>query len=207
MGVRTVGDLTLADTTVRAAQASNWALRARGELLVARARAITDQTVRRLTGRYTWLMPSKVDVAVYLIADRDPGDGVLVALGCLVQKPDGEEVLICVSGPGAEREALADVLGLVSRTLASVDARNENGEQLIAPIFLYEPSEARDLQEALGRHLGDDFIRARLLDLIQIFPPDEVVVHEPDYKGNDAGVSPMAMVLVARNTLGLRAAL
>jgi hypothetical protein len=48
--------------------------------------------------------------------------------------------------------------------------------------FLYEPSEAINLQKAVGRHLDDARIREGLLNLVRLFPPDDVVP-EPEFRG------------------------
>jgi hypothetical protein len=50
-------------------------------------------------------------------------------------------------------------------------------------VFVYEPSEARDLQAALGRHLHDATVRAGLLNLIRMFPP-EPLQPDPEYRGH-----------------------
>ena len=47
---------------------------------------------------------------------------------------------------------------------------------------VYEPAEARDLQAALGRHLGDSAVRRGLLELVRMFPP-EPLQPDPEYRG------------------------
>src|SRR5262249_15195953 len=140
----------------------------RGEVLTSRAAALVSGNVRRLANRFSWLMPPRVDLGIYLAVDRDPVAGELVALGCHVARPDGrnEQTIALARTPDEERQALRRVLGEVLTVLTEVDTENRrdsgtNGTY--AHVFLYEPAEGRDLQEALGRHLSDDAIRSGLL--------------------------------------------
>jgi hypothetical protein len=74
-------------------------------------------------------------------------------------------------------------LGKVIEKLFEIDKVNrESNANLFAHIFLYEPSEAKDLQEIIGFYLNDEIIRNGLLNIVRIFPPEEVIP-EPEYKG------------------------
>lgn len=53
---------------------------------------------------------------------------------------------------------------------------------MFAHIFFYEPAEATNLQQAIGRHLDNEIIRSGLLNLVRLFPPDDVVP-EPEFRG------------------------
>ncbi|NVJ15319.1 PD-(D/E)XK nuclease family protein [Myxococcus sp. AM010] len=187
LGVRTVGQLASARNLAANPGASTWALKARGQVLVARAQALRERAVYRLPGWHSWLMPPRVDVAIHLVADRDPVEGNLVALGCLIVRDGHAEPTVAVIRRGEdELPALREVLGRVIQVLTEVDAWNaghDESQGLHAHIFLYEPSEGSDLQEALGRHLADPAIRTGLLHLIRMFPPDEVRAVEPEYRG------------------------
>lgn len=181
-GVRSVAEFArLAPRDV----GDTWALQSRATYLLARARALASGEASRLPDRYTWLMPPRVDVAIHLVADRDPGDGVLVALGCLVRKAGSPgERTVEVMARGEEGEALKRVLWRVAGALGEVDRHNAAGASppLHAHIYLYDPSEARDLQEALGRHLDDPKVRGGLLDLVRMFPPEDTPAPEPGYR-------------------------
>lgn len=185
LGIRQVGQLVDQDVLVKQ-QGQSWALRARHSQYVQRAKAILEDKIFRLEERHTWLMPPRTDVGIYIVADRDPVDGELVALGCAVYDDDAltTQCLKVVTQSGREHElsALLEVLGHVVQALSRVDQANADGAQLIAHLFVYEPAEAIDIQEALGRHLEERDIRTALLDLVRIFPPDEIRP-EPEYKG------------------------
>jgi hypothetical protein len=187
LGIREVEQLARAARLASPSGSVSWALKARGPTLVARARALQDQHLQRLPDRRSWLMPPRVDVAIHLVADRDPMEGNLVTLGCLVTREGRAESTVKVIVRGEdERQALREVLGRVIEILTRVDAwnaRREEAQGLHAHLFLYEPSEGRDLQEALGRHLEDPEIRTGLLHLVRMFPPDEVRAVEPEYRG------------------------
>lgn len=188
MGVSTVGALAQAQG-LRASLASSgpWALRARGDRLVARSNAIVTSQCQRLPNRFTWLMPERVDVAIYLVADRSPIDGDLVALGCLISGPNRNEATVkVVRRSGDELAALVSVLGRVVEVLTDIDTWNRGHseqEALFAHLFVYEPSEAVDLQDALGRHIDNPRIRLGLVHFIRMFPPEQVTAPEPEYRG------------------------
>lgn len=187
LGIRDVEQLARAARLTSSSGSLPWALKARGPTLVARASALQSQSLQRLPERRSWLMPPRVDVAIHLVADRDPMEGNLVTLGCLVTREGRTESTVEVIVRGEdERQALRKVLGRVIELLTRVDAwnaRREEAQGLHAHLFLYDPSEGRDLQEALGRHLEDPEIRTGLLHLVRMFPPDEVRAVEPEYRG------------------------
>ena len=169
----------------------DWTLRTHGNTLVHRAKALTAGRILRLEGHYSLQMPPRVDRPIYLVADRDPVDGRLAALGCLVVGESGlEEYHVrVIADEEREAEALVEILGVVLRTLSEVDRWNEESgasAPLHTHIFTYEPAEAADLRDAIGRHLDKAAIRQGLLDLVRIFPPDQVVP-EPDYQGFQIG--------------------
>jgi hypothetical protein len=163
-----------------------WGLRTRGDALTARAAALLNRAVQRLPGQMTYRMPGHIDVGLYLLADHDPIEDRLAALGCLCEQGGQRDFTVAaVTSPGraAEREALRRVLGALVAHLQRIDAHNAaGGAPLFAHLFLYEPAEAEDLQQALRRHLDDAVIREELLDLVRMFPP-EPLHGEPEYGG------------------------
>ena len=188
--VTTVGELAElpSDELRQRSRGQSWVLNHRGKTLIHRARALRDEKVERLPEAMTWMMPPHVDVGIFLVADRNPIDGKLVTLGCLKVHGSERELTVEIiesASPEDERRALLEVLGTVYGYLTEVDAHNQQNadKQLQAHLFIYEPSEAKDLQDALGRHLDDPSVRKALLDLIRIFPPDDLVVGEPEYHG------------------------
>lgn len=182
--IRTVGDLAESHGLETNPSVTAWGVRSRARELVARAVALDKGTISRLPDRFSWLMPPRTDVAIHLVVDRSPIDDILLTIGCHITRSDSapERLVHVVSDPTEERDALFNVLGRIVATLGEVDARNMAGEALQAHLFLYEPSEGADLQAALGRHLGDGAIRNELLELVRIFPPDQVMP-DPTYKG------------------------
>ncbi len=189
LGIRTVGKLAEA-RGLRASSAGSWALRRRAELLTRRAQALIAGKVQRIPGVASYLMPSQVDVGLYLIVDVDPVEDNLITLGYL-RREDGQDrhlVEVLIDGtPERESEALCEVLGQLVADLADIDHHNAEHEdaptqQIQAHIFLYEPSEAAALQDAVARHLENPLVRTGLLHLIRMFPPEDVVP-EPEFRG------------------------
>ena len=184
MGVLDVG--ALARTQSLQGANTSWSLRARGQQFIARAQALVDGTPRRLADRFSWLMPPRVDVAFYLVVDRDPIDGNLATLGLLRSQSEAEpQSTIRLIRSGAEElDAIKCVMGQLVNDLEAIDAHNaaEPDDPIVSHIFLYESSEARDLQATLGRHLEDKEIRSGLLHMLRMFPPEDVVP-EPGYRG------------------------
>ena len=189
LGVRKVGQLAEAHG-LRASSGGSWALRRRAELLTRRAQALIADEVQRLPGVASYLMPPRVDVGLYLIIDVDPVENNLIALGYLRNERGNNryQVEILPDGrPELESEALCKVLGSLVADLAAIDRHNADHEdlpsqQIYAHIFLYEPSEATGLQDAVARHLENPLVRTGLLHLIRMFPPEDVVP-EPEFRG------------------------
>jgi hypothetical protein len=193
MNIKTVADLAAAND-LPATPDLNWSLNANARLLVSRAAAIASGKVARFPDRHTYRMPPRIDVAIYLLADHDPVEGRLATIGCLVDRLHAGERAFTLhpiaerGGPG-EHAALVSVMQAVATELADVDSHNQLCEQngdhsnaRFAHIFLYEPSEAADLQRAMGRHLASADVRQGLLRMVQMFPPEDFPP-EPEYKG------------------------
>lgn len=189
LGTDKVGKLAEA-RGLRASSAGSWALRRRAELLTRRAQALVAGEVQRIPGVATYLMPPRVDVGLYLIVDVDPVEDNLITLGYLRSEGGKSEYLVEVlpdGGPERESDALCKVLGQLVTDLAVIDRHNaahedSPEEQIQAHIFLYEPSEAAGLQDAVARHLENPLVRTGLLHLIRMFPPEDVVP-EPEFRG------------------------
>jgi hypothetical protein len=190
LGIFNVGDLANAAGLHAASAQGSWALRRRADVLVARANAIVSGDARRLKDADTYLMPARVDVGFYLVVDTDPITNTLITLGYLRDGPGGQRVetrIVEQSAPRAERDALCHVMGSLLGELASIDAHNaqhegEPAKHIYSHLFLYEPSEAINLQEAVARHLDDETVRSGLLNIVRMFPPDDVIP-EPEFRG------------------------
>ncbi|GAB6062563.1 hypothetical protein [Deferrisoma palaeochoriense] len=189
LGIRTVGEMVSKASTYTGGHAADtdWRLANWGRTLWERAGALLDRRWRFVPGAVTLRMPPKTDVSVCLAADRDPVAGRLATVGALVTDSGTEtlRVVRLIRTPQEESSALLEVLGQVVGELARVDRENQErppGEGKILHVFVYEPAEARDLAEALGRHLDNELLTRCLLDLIRMFPP-ESVVPEPEYRG------------------------
>lgn len=189
-GIATVGALSNARGVVQSDGAS-WSLKRKLGALVERARSISGAEVRRTSEPYSMLMPGRVGTRILLSVDVDPVDDMLVALGCAIERADGtraeEIVVIPTARRSDEVEALKRVFGVVLRELQAIAANNDQGgsdgaQAILAHIYLYEPSEAVAIQAAVKRHIDDPGVRATLLELIRMFPPDNVVA-EPEYRG------------------------
>jgi hypothetical protein len=191
LGAPTVAALSEKGSGIGRMDGAGWSLGRRAETLIARAKALRDDAVANGSEAHSFLMPPRSDVSLYLVADHDPVDDGLVTLGYLYVDGNGAREMIEVL-PSAERAAEADALvNVFSRLvfdLAAVDAHNAaieeggEGESLYAHIFVYEPAEVGALQEAVKRHLDDDRVRQGLLDMVRLFPPEEVVP-EPEFRG------------------------
>lgn len=189
LGISTVGKLAEAQG-LRASSGGSWALRRRAESLVRRAQALVADEVQRIPGVASYLMPPRVDVALYLVVDVDPVEDNLITLGYLRSERGKNRHLVEVlqeGSPELESAALCKVLGQLVQDLAEIDRHNAAHEdapaqQFHAHIFLYEPSEAVDLQDAVGRHLQNALVRTGLLHLVRMFPPEDVVP-EPEFRG------------------------
>ncbi|MBJ7533298.1 PD-(D/E)XK nuclease family protein [Rhodomicrobium vannielii ATCC 17100] len=191
IGVRSVEQLAELGAGVGRIDGAGWSLSRRADLLVSRARALREGSVQPGPEQHTFLMPPRADVAVYLVADHDPVDDTLVTLGYRYVDRSGVHEHIEVlptSDRSAEADALVRVFGLLVSDLEAVDAHNAAVNDVTAPsnlyahIFLYEATEAVELQNAVKRHLDDPRVRTGLLHMVRLFPPDEVVP-EPEFRG------------------------
>jgi hypothetical protein len=190
LGIFNVGELANAAGLRVASAQGSWALKRRADVLVARANALVSGNARRLIDADTYLMPPRVDVGFYLVVDTDPITNTLIALGYLRDGPDGQKVetrIMEKSDPKAERDALCQVMGSLLGELAAIDTHNARNEGepaklIYSHLFIYEPAEAINLQEAVGRHLDDGTVRSGLLNIVRMFPPDDVIP-EPEFRG------------------------
>lgn len=189
-GVRTVGELANF-TSLRQEPGLAWSLKRSARLLVERAQAIVKQKVNRTTEPYTMLMPHRVDTAVYLIADHDAVADRLITLGCRIVRRDGSTdehvAIIDQDAPQGEADALVKVFGMAIGELTAIDQHNaklsyDPDTSIYAHIFVYEPAEANNIKDAVGRNLDDPRICAGLLDMIRLFPPEDVTP-EPEFRG------------------------
>lgn len=189
-GLDSVAKLAAKGAGIGRIDGAGWTLSRRAETLVTRAGALRDGRSGPGTEAQTFLMPPRTDVSIHLVADHDPVDDTLVTLGYLYVH--GEEVrervrVLPTSSRQAEADALVDIFGQVIADLTAIHAHNESRadsdpEALYAHIFVYEPAEAGVLQNAVRRHLEDPRVRTGLLDMVRLFPPDEVVP-EPEFRG------------------------
>ena len=185
--IRTVGDLAAVSNLGSVNRTVSWSLQSKSETLISRARAIALGAVVRNPNAYSLHMPPQVDVGLLLLSDFDPVGGGLVSLGYLRMQGEDRKELIEVLPSGKREEeaaAIKRVLGAALADLSAVDQWNAAEKQppLHAHIFVYEPSEAQYLREAIGRHLDDAGVRSGLLNMIRIFPPDQAVP-EPEFRG------------------------
>jgi hypothetical protein len=192
LGARSVGSLAQQGSSIAQRDGAGWSLARRAETLIARAKALRDDEVGAGSEPHSFLMPPKTDVSLYLVADHDPVDDGLVTLGYLYVDSEGVRETIEVL-PGASRSAEADALVKVFTQLiadlGAIDSHNraleESGEEegaLYAHIFVFEPAEVRALQDAVKRNLDDERIRNGLLDMVRLFPPEDIVP-EPEFRG------------------------
>lgn len=165
-----------------------WSLSRRAPQLIGRARALSSGAIARTEEEHSFLMPPRVDEVLLLSVDHDPVDDRIAAIGYRRVR-DGKIVREALEVPrtamlGDEADAMAAVLGPLIEDLTAIDAANADAPDggVFAHIFLYEPSEAMNLQRAVGRHLDDARIRGGLLHLVRLFPPEDVVP-EPELRG------------------------
>ncbi|MGS0649089.1 PD-(D/E)XK nuclease family protein [Komagataeibacter melomenusus] len=190
-GIHTVAQLAQCGSEVGQMDGAGWALSRRGEMLVERARALRDDAILRRPDACTFLMPPRVDVAVYLVADFDPLDDMLVTLGYRIVDETGVRdtvEVLSTSERAQETAALIKIFGRLQADLAKIDAGNAAIGNPDAPgnryvhIFVYETTEAITLQNAVRRHLDNNIVRTGLLNMIRLFPPDELIP-EPELRG------------------------
>jgi predicted RecB family nuclease len=187
--VNSVGAVADLLDTKPVSQMDSWALKRRAETLAYRAKALVSENAIRIPGVATYLMPPAVNVSLFLVLDIDPVENNIAAIGYLRSENGKEnfEIEVLQTGePHLERNALIKVLGQLISDLTEIDHHNKttNDPNLKkqAHIFLYEPSEAVGLQEAVARHLQDSQVRNGLLHLVRMFPPEDVVP-EPEFRG------------------------
>lgn len=191
IGIGSVAQLAEMGSGIGRIDGAGWSLSRRADLLVSRARALRDDDVNPGPEPHSFLMPPRADAAIYLVADHDPVDDNLVTLGYRYVDSAGAREHIEIL-PTADRKAEADALvrtfGRLILDLEAIDAHNAaidnpaDPASLFAHIFLYEPTEALVLQNAVKRHLDDPRVRTGLLHMVRLFPPDEVVP-EPEFRG------------------------
>lgn len=192
VGASTVARLADMGAGIGRMDGAGWTLSRRAETLVARAKALRDGGVGPGPEPHSFLMPPRTDAALYLVADHDPVDDGLVTLGYLFAQDGALRETIEVlptSGRQPEAEALVRIFSRVLADLAAIDSHNASlplGDAdpaaLYAHIFVYEAAEATALQEAVKRHLDDPRVRGGLLNMVRLFPPEEVVP-EPEFRG------------------------
>lgn len=166
-----------------------WSLSRRAPVLVLRAQAILNQSVLPTDEKQSFLMPPRVHATLLLSVDHDPVDNRIAALGYSFIR-DGATARTIVEVPRSgshadEADVLVQVLAPLIADLAAIDAENAEAtdeQGVIAHIFLFEPAEALNLQKAVGRHLDDPRVREGLLNLVRLFPPEDVVP-EPEFRG------------------------
>lgn len=166
---------------------TSWSLQRKSEAIIARAGAQVANAILRMPDTLSYLMPAKIDRAFYLLADHDAVEDNLVTVGYLRRggAPRSIVRVIDQTSDDAERVALLEVFTALIADLGEIDAHNSTADpdqQLQVHIFIYEPTEAKAIQAAIGRHLDDPDIRSSLLHAVRLFPPDDVVP-EPEFKG------------------------
>lgn len=189
-GIATVHALAGMGSALGRIDGAGWSLSKRADTLISRAKALRDDKVQPGPEPHSFLMPPRADVAVYLVADNDPVDDTLVTLGYRLVDAAGAHDHIEVlphSDQASEADALVRVFSRLIADLQAVDGFNANLDDddpaaKFAHIFLYEASEAVSLQNAVKRHLADPRVRAGLLHMVRLFPPEEIVP-EPEFRG------------------------
>lgn len=136
-------------------------------------------------------MPPRADAMLLLSVDHDPVDDRIAAIGYRRIQDGGvrhESIEVPASGSMAdEAEVMIRVLSALILDLTEIDQANGalptgSPDARYAHIFFYEPAEAANLQRAIGRHLDNEVIRAGLLHLVRLFPPEDIVP-EPEFRG------------------------
>jgi predicted RecB family nuclease len=188
-GIRTVADLARTEG-IGQREGVGWTLQRRADQLRLRAKALVEARPLRSREEHSFLMPPLVDIAIFLVVDHDPVDDMLTSIGLLVRKAGQTEPMIeIIEQPDrdGEADAMCRIFTLLLDALGEIDAHNrtalDNGTATSTThIFFYEAAEAQNLQRAIGRHLDDPRIRAGLLHIVRIFPPEDVVP-EPEFRG------------------------
>lgn len=182
-GISSVGEFARFESKNQ--ETLNWGLQRKHELLQGRAKSLCTGISSVRGDTYTYLMPPRFDWAVYLLVDRNPISGRLATLGCLLERDGRQEYKICVLTKQDESEelhALVEIALFVGAFLSQADTINESDGNVHLHLFVYEPAEAEYLAEAFSRHLDSSEIRSTILQLLRIFPPEEIP-REPEYSG------------------------
>lgn len=185
--IHNVGDLAKA-TGLAKLPGGSWSLQRRAKSLLDRSNALISGAVKRSSEEHTFLMPPRVDTALFLAVDHDPVDDTLVTLGYSIVRKTGVDRIVKViegSDRRSEADAIVFVLGKLLFDLAEIDEHNKTAndeDRQRAHIFFYEPAEAVNLHKAIARHLDDPRIRSGLLNIVRLFPPEDVVP-EPEFRG------------------------
>ena len=188
-GIRTVSELAKA-SGIGKQDGVGWSLQRSAQQLSERATSLVEDRIQRTENEHSFLMPPKVDVALFLTVDHDPLDDMISAIGYRYCSGTENRQKICVvsdSDRRHEADAICEIVGDLLADLKKIDEHNvsaeESGEDpLRAHIFVFEPAEGRNLQAAIGRHIDDPRIRQGLLDIVRLFPPEDVVP-EPEFRG------------------------
>jgi predicted RecB family nuclease len=189
-GIKTVSDLASSTSEKALGNNAGWTLTRRIDSLIARAKAISGNTILAGSESHSYLLPPRTDVSLYLSVDADPIDDQLATLGYLYcDKTQTRQIVRILpdSDSRAEAEVLVDVFTRLIEDLDAVDLHNQTAsseDQLRAHIYIYEPAEAEYLQQAVKRHLDNPKIRGGLINLVRLFPPEEVIP-EPELRGMD----------------------
>ena len=191
LGLRSVGALSAAKG-LEGRRGLGWSMQRKASIYERRAAALVDGGVLRTAERHSLLMPPRVDVGIYLLADHDPVGDRLATIACLVDRGDGakplSEIRVLASGARAdEASALVEVFATVIAELTRIDAHNatvpSTGSSAIhAHLFMYETAEAVAIQGAVKRHMYDPRVRQGLMNMIRLFPPEDIVP-EPEFRG------------------------
>lgn len=189
-GIRSVAALANAKPGIGRLDGAGWALSRRAQSLIVRAQSLAEDEVLEGSEPHTFLMPPKWDAGIFLLADEDPVDDGLVTIGYAYVR-DGQtrrEMIEILPTPSrhAEADALIRIFGQLIEDLREIDAHNASLERggggVHAHIFMYEPKEALNLQNAVKRHLQDPRVREGLLHMVRLFPPDDIIP-EPELRG------------------------
>ncbi len=182
----------LASANLEGRAGLGWSMQRRASLYACRASSLARGEMVRTTELYSLLMPPRVDTAIYLSADFDPIGDRLATIACLIDRGGDAEppatIRVITSGSRQdEAQALVDVFEAVLGELADIDRHNDsvgNGspQAIHAHLFMYEATEAEAIQGAVKRHMSDPRVRSGLLNMIRLFPPEDVVP-EPEFRG------------------------
>ncbi|WP_209508103.1 hypothetical protein [Ruegeria sp. HKCCSP335] len=190
LGIDNVRKLSTADGLAKF-HGVGWSLQRRATSFLERARAQLNSEVKRTSQEHTYLMPPRVDVAFFLSVDHDPVDDTIAAIGLSIVRnvkgnEDDREIVVIEDGKRrSEVDGIVSVLGHLIAEMTKIDTHNKEvatEDRLTAHIFFYENAEATNLHKAVARHLEDPRIRTGLINIVRLFPPEDVVP-EPEFRG------------------------